>query len=426
MDPFEVLPSAVFDYILLHFSGRETLKATEVSPLWDEVIGCSNTAMKKIKIKISWHPHRSFFEDAADLMVQSPRKYQNLDFLHQSSFKNSIKMICDILYASRRQWKSVTLKRVTFDTIGEVTQLFEIISPTIESLEIQEIYMFNRRSKVVSGLHFPKLKNLRVKHMDMFFIDAFASCKKLKNIAITSGDPLPPAVKAFKQILENNDLTSLEISSNLFKNVFDEDISLRTSFKLKSFVASELFKIMQNIATIRMNFHNFLQSQMKNLETLSVDEWFGMDLFKFMFHLPQLKSLSINGLNNIEVMTETADLHLHTSNSITKLTFHDMDPQFKIVKALIDAMPKLEQLEMHSLYQNSMVYLSQHATYLKSLKLRTIEATDLSGTHLFPKLEEFSIDVISSDLEDEIINIRYQDRNRLVKLLLQSSYTILH
>jgi hypothetical protein len=430
MDPFKLLSSDIFDRILQHLTLKETLSTSLVSTVWDEVIGSSFIAMGKIKIKISWQPVESFFGEVSHLFVESPRKYQHLEFEHQSSYKNSIKLVCNILGVVGRKFRSVSLKRVTFQSMQEIRKLFNLIEQTVESLEIEQIYIVDRLKKNFNGLQFPKLKTLYVKHMDLFFIDAFKSCKKLKNITISSDDPLSAAVVAFKEILKNNNLTSLEISSRLFKKTFsDEDISVDITFKLNNFVASELFKVEKEAKIIQTNFYNFLRSQMKSLETLKVDVYMGIDTLKIMFQMEKLTLLSINGLNDMEATDDWLGLQFHINKSIKSLTFRDINIKYSVFKALIDATPNLEYLEVHSLDQNSVEYLSRTSIHLKSLKIQCFtDETNLSCPSLFPKLEEFSVNVILSDFEDAVKNIPVNEQNQLVKLMLDSSssYTILH
>ena len=425
MDPFKTLPSAVFDHILQNFSGKEILKYSEVSLLWDHTFGESKVALKKIKIGITWHSDRNFFGEVSEIIVNSPRRYQNIDYFYQPSCWNSVKIVCDILSAANRQWKIIKLKRISFQSADEIIKLFNIFASTVEQLDINEIYIFNHKENRIGGLKFPKLKDLRIKHVDLFFIDAFENCKNLRTLSITSGDPLQPSVDIFKKILVSNKLTSLEISSNLFQNVFDDnEISSKVRFRLKSFVASELFKITTNIEKIRKNFIRFLEFQMDTLLTLSIDEWLGIDVLKFMFHIVNLKSLSIRGLNNIQIAEVNSPIY--KNSSIKSFYFHDVNPKFEILKWLVQAIPKLEEIEVHSMNQNSLEFLSKNATHLKSLRLRTLNGVNLNFPDLFPKLESFHIDVITSDLEDEIAEIPSKTQNRLVKLLLNSSYTVLH
>lgn len=82
MDPLEAI-AEVSDLIFQHLIGRELISATEVSPCWDEVIGCSFSAMKKITIMTSSYQTRNLkFSDVKHLFAQSPRKYQNFHWTY--------------------------------------------------------------------------------------------------------------------------------------------------------------------------------------------------------------------------------------------------------------------------------------------------------------------------------------------------------
>lgn len=420
MDPFEFLPSAVFDQILTHFNGNEILKLSEVSPFWDEEIGNSSVAMDKIKLKIHWRSDRSFFEESQST-VTSQRKYQHLEFLHQSSYLNSMTIVNEILKSSNRKWKSLKIKRISFMSSKEVEDMLQFVAPTIQSINIQDIFVTNYRDICISSLNFPKLRDLRIKHLNLSFIGGFSKCRKLEKFSVNSENP--SVVNVIKQILEKNDLKSLEISSKLFKAVFkDIDVS-KFKFKLKSFTATDLFKINEDVEKVRENFYNFIKAQMATLETLSVEEWLGVGVFKLMFFLPRLNALSFKGITNLN---SDESLDLPVNKNIKSLSFRDYDPPVNVFKAVITCLPNLEKLEMNSMNQEMMDFLSANLKHLKSLKLRTMDATDFTSSDLFPKIDCIDIEYILSELEDVIISIPSKDRNRFVKLFLKSAYTILH
>jgi hypothetical protein len=244
MDPFQSLPSAIIDHILQNFSGKELLKLSKVSFFWHEIIGNSPVAMNKIKIKIHWRSDRSFFGATSTMFVKSRRKYQHLEFLHQSSYKSN-KIVLDVLRAPGRKWKSLMVKQINFKTTNEVRKLLKLVAPTVESIDIHEVFIFSNKDINLKDLKFPKLRDLAVEYVSLSLIDAFDECRSLQRLAVSSSTLYLISVDSLSLLLNNNALTSLEISMNLFQLIFSDSDTFKlalSSLKLKSFIASGFSK----------------------------------------------------------------------------------------------------------------------------------------------------------------------------------------
>ena len=429
MDPLEVLAD-ISDFVLQHFSAKELLTLTEVHPFWNEVIGSSVKAMSKIKVLINvYRSNSEILESASSDLVKSSRKYQEIEMLDMSGLISTTKSVHRILIEPERKWKSITLKHVTLDSLEQLETAFNIIEKSLETLEIDEIsFRFPAIGVNFTNKTFPKLKVLRLKHHNWnSFHHAFTRCQNLNEFRMCSSKiSSEPVLEILKR---NVNLNILEVSTAVFYQIFssNDEFWQKNNLKLNTFEAHFTSHTSHDVEKIRKNFLNFLNTQAESLETLVIDRWMGVEVLKLIFHLPKLKNLTIDGLKNLMLMPNWRNFSLKLNKSIQNLTFYDVHPEFQIVKSLIDATPNLTHLEMHSMDQQVMEYLSENSKDLKALKLRAMEATDFSSRHLFPKLQEFAICIVFANQEDAMKLIPEEGRNSLVKLLLlQSDYTFLH
>jgi hypothetical protein len=117
--------------------------------------------------------------------------------------------------------------------------------------------------------------------------------------------------------------------------------------------------------------------------------------------------------------------HLNVNKSIEELSYQDHGKDFNFMQCVVDAAPNLKKVEIFSLTQNMMEYLSSSLKELESLKLRTLDVTNLSSRDLFAKLKKVQIDILSSTLESKILAIPVDDCNPLVMLVKDSNYIVL-
>lgn len=423
MDPLKAV-AEVSDLIFQHLIGRELILATEVSPYWDEVIGCSFSAMKKIRILTSSPQTMGLkFSDVKKLLAQSPRKYQNFNWSYRfSDQSSSFKNVLPIFSAVGRSWKNIHLSCLNVPATN-IIKLLSVVEPTIENVQIEWTSGYQGKPQKTSHLTFPKLKVLSLQETESVS-ETFAGCKQLKEFSFEGEYPSDSSVAMVIQLLRRNNLEKLKVSPNMLERLFgDADIS-STCLGLKQFVSdtNKRFNFSELTENAKENFFKFLNQHMKFLEHLTVPCVIDREHIKLMLQMPKLKVLMVNiVLHNIDF----TKLNL-INTSIQTLKFIDFQSDINIVKFFIDCLPNLTHLHIHSLNQESLEYLSASAKKLTSLTVRTVEVTNFQGHHLLPELKEFSIDLLNSELEDEIKAIPEEEQTSLVKLLLQSSYEVLH
>lgn len=418
MDPLKVIPAEVSDYILQHFTTAELLTATEVSRTWNHVIGSSFLAMQKFKLSMFWLRNTRFLsKNAKETLVESERRYQNIDFKYHSCHIDDIR---DILEANNRQWKSVKLERLNFNSTHHIIEFLKLIEESAIELEMHDIYVASLTESDYNN--FKRLKKLKLKYIESRALleKAFVKCKNLREFSLISNDSNFQSFEALRKImLQNSNLETLQLSSQLFTETFTTETIAEISFKLKSFKTKDHYR-----ASIGANYAAFLQTQMKTLEELSTDVITCGEALKVISHMPKLRNLNIGNVNFLD--TPWNSLQLHVNQSIEILSYHDAENKMNIMKSIILSTPNVRELKIYSMTQEMMEFLSANTPKLEKLTLRTIDATDLACRDLFPNLKAAQIEILTSDFEDHLEGITEENRNPFVKLILASSYIMLH
>lgn len=418
MDPLAFFLSDVSECILQHLEVSEILANTEVSRTWEEVIGSSFIAMKKLEIKIT---HKSSPNQAPEL-VESQRKYQHL-VLQSPSF--SIDDIIDIMSAPQRVWKSIHLENIHFESPIIFYEFMSTIEATVEEIFMKEVSIkFEPELDLddIDYLNFPNLKDLTLELSSIHKV--FRSCRSLTSLDVNYWDS--EASGTVKHLMANNDhLEYLKVTTNQLVPLFNEYVVPHNRLQLKTFIAKDWPWIIRS----QLNedcFNKFLESQKNSLTTLILEKWMGVNVLKCIFSMPKIQTLVIKRFDKAELTIDWKFVKLNCSRSIRSLSFDDRKNSFDILKALIDGAPNIKTLEIFSVTQKNMEYISAKAPNLSSLTLSTIEATDFTSPNLFPKIEEVVIDLVHESIETIMMGILKQNRNEFVRLFLEADYSIIH
>lgn len=418
MDPLVFFPSNVSDCILQHLEASEIISATEVSRAWEEVIGSSFSAMMKLKLVITY---KSSSNQAPELL-ESLRKYQHLVL---DSPSVPLDDIIAVMSAPPRKWKSIRLQCVHFESPIQFYEFMGIVEPTVEEVFVKEVkFKFHQELDLDDFQHlsFPKLKTLILELSSIHKV--FTSCRSLTSLDVNYWDS--EATPTVRQIMANNDhLKYLKVTTNLLPPLFDDYVAPHNRLQLTTFIAKDWPWIINSKPNEKC-FISFLESQKKSLETIILEKWMGLSVLKFLFGMPKLKTLTLKRFDKAEKTIDWKSFELHRSRSIESLSYDDSTNGFDVLKALIDGAPNIKKLEIFSMDQKSMNYVSAKAPSLSSLTLRTIEATDFTSANLFPKIKELVIDVVHESVETSVERIPTENQNEFVRLFLKADYSMLH
>lgn len=414
MDPFTYFPTEVCESILEHLTGYEILTASKVSKTWNSIINASSKTMQKIELCLFWMrgPKRLTYE-MLDILKDSNRRYQNVSIKFQS---NSLGDFKSIMEQECRNWKRVQLQRLVFNSADLLVNILKTCQNTVEELDLDNIYVKNAIG--METLNFPKLKTLKINYIEVTngsINDIFVNCKKLEKLYMTGYNQSEKATNNMKIILKNNrNLKHLEMSSQQVNSLFDENMSY--DFKLDTFIAFSYCKIPPTA-----DYKNILNNQFWNLKHLSIDRMSCPDTMKLIFKIPKLKTLNIGNIDTASMV-----LSLSVNKSIEELNYQDQENNFYFMQCLVDALPNLKKVEMFSLTQDMMEYMTLSLKELEALKLRTLDVINLTSKDIFGKLKKLRIDILSTTLEDHILSIPIDDCNPLVMLIKDSSYIVLN
>lgn len=388
------LPIEICDLIFDQLKGSDLLRISEVSTYFFHFIACSQKCMSKIKIKLS----KSNTANEKILLIESPRRYENLEIQHSSLIETAK----EILSVSGRKWKLIVMKHVDFETFAHMIEFLKIFENDVQELYMEQIYDKSRSAGVSADLKFPNLKRLEaVCCQALLFVEAFINCQNITSFKIKSGNRIPShALEAVKGIIEKNiNLNSLEISYNIFNLIFEKEMSSRIQFHLKEFHANDLYKTPGDLC-VQVHLLAFLRTQGNSLETLTISEWFGIDVIKMALSMPRLKSLTLKGLHNAEKTIDWEKVELRQNFSVTKLAFHDLSNNNEVLKKVINLLPELQSLKLFTMDQNSMELVSANCQNLKSLYVDHFLPSFVSSKKLFKNLHLVSIKNISNLLNN--------------------------
>ncbi|XP_070499442.1 uncharacterized protein [Chironomus tepperi] len=386
-----------------------------VSKSWYSMIGTSSKTMEKIQLGLfSKRGSRKMTSEVANILIKSPRQYQNVAIKFQSLDMDNFQLIIE---SACKNWKKVEIERITLKSATNLISMLKVYQNTVEDLDLDNLSVINGIG--LEALDFPKLKVLKLFNVDIrksTVNDIFVNCKNIEDLHITSEDYCEKSITSLKTILKNNrNLKHLLISPALVNLIFDEETSY--DFKLHTFITKTFDDQPENV-----NYNHMINSQFDNLKKLSIDGISCPDIIKRIFKMPKLKCLNIGKVDTKSLILSN---NLNINKSIEELSYHDDKKDFDFMCCLVDALPNLKKVDMYALTQNMMEYLSSSLKELTALKLRTLNAVDLSSPDLFPNLESAQIDILPSDLEDHVLLLDDDEVNPLVMLLDDIEFLVL-
>lgn len=194
-DILEILPEQICENIFDNLSAIDLLTCSLVNSTWYDFIAKKQECMKKIKLSFSHKNCRDFtllvevpvMKENIELLKNSTRKYENVEFLHYQSVFREVKEIMEV---PGRKWKDVYLKQINFPTTRDCMSFFSVFEQTVENLKIDKTYI---NSTHYTGekmrFTFPKLKKLKLIYIQtLIYTEAFADCSSLTELYMSAGD----------------------------------------------------------------------------------------------------------------------------------------------------------------------------------------------------------------------------------------------
>lgn len=356
------------------------LELSKVSYDFNEFIGNDKKLMKKINLRTS--KVQNFWEFEA-VLTHTTRSYQHLKI---TDFHDLItKPMIEFIHLHLPILTSITITKTDFEDFNDFLLVAHNIEKNIEKIHLEQIYIKVLKRKICqlkSQMTFPKLKVLEtICCQASIYHEVFIECKNLEKFIIKSGDQISTfAQQAVMNILkESTKLKVLGIHFNIFNLIFNEDIAASWKFKLREFYANDLHRILSNQFSIQINFQHFLLLQMDTLETISISNWFGMHVLDTIFHVPQLKNLTIKGFHNSESTIEWNKIELHANDCIEMMNMSDMSKNFQMFRCIISSVKNLKEISLYSIDDESLNFIVAMCSKIQCIYA---ENSEVSSTNL--------------------------------------------
>jgi hypothetical protein len=297
--------------------------------------------------KIFFHiQEKSKSTDVQEILENSFRIYSHLKISQNAQLP-----ILETLKTHLTNLTSISIHKTDFENFDDFLNFTSQFEKTIREIHLEQVYIKVLKKKSQKfKMDFPKLISLNATCCQAsIFNEVFSECKNLNKFVIKSGDQISTfAQRAVLKILEQNlNLKILGVHFNVFNLIFLEDVAM--DFKLEEFCARDLSRIVGNQLTIARNFHIFLLQQFDTLQVLSISNWLGIEVFELIFHVPNLRKLTLQGFHNCEATIEWDDIELRGNETVEILNFSDMSKNFKILKVVINAVKNIKELSVYSM-----------------------------------------------------------------------------
>lgn len=309
MDPFEALHVDVLAMIFQNLTVRDLLRASEVSPTWENIIGKSADCMKKVWLR--------FYDPLNDVerLMNSKRKYQNC------KIQRGLRVVLSPVFVKFR-WRQVMMRDDDIRS-EDYVELMKYLAPSIEALDIWNVKVSAPEILSTSSIDFPRLKKLEHNLSSRCaFLVFFGKNPKLRGVklAYDTADFHPDMVLDMLYIHRffsiNPQIEKLELLS--IHNLFDTDLSKNVSFRLKSFSFDINFNSEGEVENLLKFFGQ--QNLLDEITIYTINDWTTLAALwnalqhvgSWTFHHTSSKSVQMNVNENLGVKK----IVLHSSNSM--------------------------------------------------------------------------------------------------------------
>jgi hypothetical protein len=266
-DPFTAILFDLHDLVIQHFKVEDIKQLTKVSKRWNQIIGGSSAAMKRIRLRLrGWEflsrNRQELARTKLIALLKSDRSYQNMDlYLPNETNKKRMVMLLPKFSSSL----------VELDLSGDDIQMKKYL-PAI--------------------LSFPKLEALCASWISVciatkFFKDA----NKLRRLSVSVKNPSEINEEFVKMMYSKKTLKELDLG-NFFENLFSLDSLQKPEFQLTSLTVRHHFDPVNPVPGILHNYNAFVFAMADTLTSLEI-VFFQAEHALLIPNLPSLKALKI-------------------------------------------------------------------------------------------------------------------------------------
>lgn len=412
MDPMEFVNPDVYEHIFQHFNSTDVLEASLISPEWFEATALSPKCLAKLHLRIvvPYNKEEAEKYNKISEYLKSERNYQNI---YLDNFQNIVPEIIRMM--TGRKWKKVFLSVRNLENKSDFMEIMKLIEPTVENLSISRTTIRNSAIEN-TNLTFPSLKKLELhRSCGLLMKEIAVNCKTLRHLKIDTDIGFWKAnAHHLREILANNEqLEKLTLWKCSAQHAFNMESINRYRFKLKTFVYQNSGDQFGAATDEEENcLRDFLISQSDSLETLRIEEWFGVEVLKLIFEMPKLNHLTLD-LDDAETTIDWDNLHLNPSMSIKK--FHiDSITKVRICIALFNALPNLRMLTIDRLNNDTLNAIASRCHMLEELEIQELRATLIDDPLFFPNIKRLHC--------EDRINMRVKRRINIKPIERRTSF----
>lgn len=388
LDPMQFIHSDVLDLIFQHFKNDDVLACSLVSPLWFETTEKSVKCMEKLHLKlvVPYDKEEALKCNTVSSDLISKRNYQNV-YLH--NFQNILPEVVKIV--SGGNFKKVFISTRKFESRKDFQNIMQLIEATVENLSISLTSLMDLTDEGEAvNFSFPRLKNLDLTRCHGLLMKEIA--KKCKNLSILKIDldhiTWRKQRTYLKKILTNNSqLEKLTLWRCNASFAFQLESVRKYRFRLKTFIYKNS-AVGSPTDEDENCLYDFLESQADSIETLRLEEWFGVEVLKLIFRMPKLRELTID-MYYAESTIDWENLKMSRSSSITKFHIDSYRSRFKVrvFNALFDAMPNLKFLTTDYLDNDSLKSIGLRCQMLEELEVQELRANQIDDPLYLPRIK---------------------------------------
>lgn len=365
-DPFVILDEDILPQIFQHFDSNDIKKVSQVSRLWNDLIGGSRECMKRVVCRID-RPKTQL-----RAIKESPRRYENFKLSPHGHYSELTDLLSSRFYV-RNVWINETcVKEVDH---CEYVNLMRSFSDTIEYLQTGDIATKNANR--VTTVDFPKLKKLHCSFSNRSAFTIFLGTNKQLETVILSSE-LNSRDGDEELSSHDNIITEFLAKNGQIKNLwllhleklFAYDISLKVTQKLRHLTFTTNF---QNLPQhVRENFIKFIKAQ-QCLEAVNMmgcrdksiltSIWNGDVKFRKLFVI------------DCNYYDELGPFDLEKNGNVEEIDFYLSSSVHAYF--LLSAAPKIATYKIRQLSKQLLEFSLQQLKHLKEIKFQSIDADAL-------------------------------------------------
>lgn len=380
MDPLVNIISDLYDWIFLHFNGKDFTETTTVSPFWNATLENSKVVMENVKLslKIFYWPSYTETEIREIEMIKntSTRHYRNVSvnfgYIPQKLSLNFAEYLVNL--APSLLELEIRQLDETQETIGKLLDKMDLSKLKVLKLQDTTAGAINRLLNRCHSLTKLELKTL------------------VKSLLNFESRPIP-ILQLIPFLMRNKSLQDVELAGfEFYKVFFEAGTSETVRMKLRRLKLEPLYsRRFQDAEAIDLmpedierQFVEFLVTQSEHLECLHVNNVRSSTIEHFINRMSELTSLSINW-----VTAKEAQLNLN--EKIVELSIGSYDSPISFINLLQD-LPNLKKLTLGALKNQALLkFIAKNSQQLCTLRIDDsgFKTDDPIWTSLWPDAVPF-------------------------------------